>query len=343
MSILASPIELPASKMLQSMTTLIGDVRFNDTLAPSDIVNDLVDSCRIGNVDYGKGIVYNFKVAPQPTKDLSETSSAFTITKPNIVQETIAIDTYKFVPISISEILSRDTAVRGETIDQFFSFVMSLLEDTIQFNLFDVCNNMYQTWVPGQASQTIQVDQINTTGLSGADLNNALLWNSNEMAKVMRKTLNNMKVKNTKFTDSDIYEDVNDGQIKSVVSALRSDDLKLVVNDKFWTDFLASSMASLYHSEKVGEMIPGDKFVLLPEDSMAEGNENVIGWLSDKQKFALADFYRVTLSIRDPSTLYENTFAHYAYGAGVFKHAPGVKFVANYITPTPAVEEQNND
>lgn len=101
-------------------------------------------------------------------------------------------------------------------------------------------------------------------------------------------------------------------------------------------------MASLYHSEKVGEMIPGDKFVLLPEDSMAEGNENVIGWLSDKQKFALADFYRVTLSIRDPSTLYENTFAHYAYGYGVFKHAPGVKFVANYITPTPAVEEQNN-
>lgn len=340
MSIILNPITLPASKMLQAMTTLIGDVRFNDTLAPSDIVNELVDSCRIGNVDYGKGIVYNFKVAPQPTKDLSETSSAFTITKPNIAQETIKIDEYKFVPISVSEILSRDTAVRGETIDQFFSFIMSLLEDTIQFNLFDVCNALYQDWIPGQASQTIYVDQIDTTNLTGADLNNALIWNSNEMAKVMRKTLNNMKVKNTKFTDSDIYEDANDGQIKSVVSALRGDNLKLVVNDKYWTEFLANSMASLYHSEKIGEMIPGERFVLLPEDSMKEGNENVIGWLSDKQKFALADFYRVTLSIRDPSTLYENTFAHYSYGAGVFKHAPGVKFVARTIEQQPAQNEQ---
>ena len=329
--IILSPIELPASKMLASMTTLIGDVRFSETLGVSDIVNDLVDSCRVGNVDYGKGIVYNFKVAPQPVKDLSETSSAFTITKPNVVQETIAIDTYKFVPISVAEILARDTAVRGETISEFVSYVMGLLEDTCQFDLFDKVNEMYQDWTPGQASQTIYIDQIDTTNLTGADLNNALIWNSNNVAKVMRKTLNNMKIKNSKFTDSDIYEDANTGEIGRVVSALKTDNLKLVVNDKFWTDFMASSMASLYHSEKIGEMIPGEKFVLLPEDAMKEGNENVIGWLSAKEKFALADFYRVTLSIKDPSTLYENTFYHYAYGLGVFKHAPGVKFVARTI------------
>ena len=336
--IVLSPIELPASKMLASMTTLIGDVRFTDTIGVSDIVDDLVDSCRIGNVDYGKGIVYNFKVALQPTKDLSETSSAFTITKPNVAQETITIDEYKFIPISVAEILARDTAVKGYTIDEFMSYVMGLLEDTAKFNLFDVCNEMYQDWVPGQASQTIEIDQIDTTNLTGADLNNALIWNSNNVAKVMRKTLNNMKIKNTKFTDANIYEDANTGEIGSVVSALKTDNLKLVVNDKYWTDFMASSMASLYHSEKIGEMIPGEKFVLLPEDAMKEGNENVIGWLSAKEKFALADFYRVTLSIKDPSTLYENTFYHYSYGAGVFKHAPGVKFVAKVIEQAPVGE-----
>lgn len=335
--IVLNPIELPASKMLSTMTTLIGDVRFSETLGVSDIVNDLVDSCRIGNVDYGKGIVYNFKVAPQPTKDLSEESSAFTITKPNIAQETILIDNYKFIPISVAEALSRDSAVRGETISEFMSFVMGLLEDTAQFNLFDVCNEMYQDWEPGQETQTIEIDQIDTSELTGADLNNALIWNSNNIAKVMRKTLNNMKIKNSKFTDVATYEDENTGDEESVVSALKTDNLKLVVNDKFWTDFMASSMASLYHSEKIGEMIPGEKFVLLPEDAMKEGNENVIGWLSAKEKFALADFYRVTLSIKDPSTLYENTFYHYSYGAGVFKYAPGVKFVAKVITETPVV------
>lgn len=331
-----NPITLPASKMLSTMTALIGDVRFNETLGTSDIINDMVDSARVGKVDYGKGIIYTFKLAPQPTRDLSETSSAFTITKPNVAQETILINEYKFVPISLSEVLSKDSALRGETISEFFAFVMGLLEDTTQFNLFDVVNGLYQNWVPGQPSQTVQVRQINTANLTGTDLTSALTWNANEMAKVMRKTVNNMKIKNNKFTDVATFTDVNTGETENVVSALKNDNLKLVVNDKYWTNFIAESLASLYHSEKIGEMIPDDKFVLLPEDAMSQSNENVIGWLSDKSKFALADFYRVTLSILDPSTTYQNTFYHYAYGAGVFRYAPGVKFVAQTITPEEA-------
>ena len=37
------PISLPVAKMIATMTSLIGIVRYNETLAPSDIVNDLVD------------------------------------------------------------------------------------------------------------------------------------------------------------------------------------------------------------------------------------------------------------------------------------------------------------
>lgn len=333
MAIVLNPITLPASKMLDTMTTLIGDIRFNDTLAPSDLVNDLVDSCRIGKVDYGKGIVYTFKVGLLPVKDTTETSSAFNITKPNVAQETIVIDNYKHIPISISEILSRDSVLSGTSLNEFFSFVMSLLEDTAQFYLYDLVNNMYQSWTPGQNTQTILVDQLDTTGLTGADLTQALIWNANEMAKVMRKTLNNMKIPNSKYTDVATYTDVNTGETENVISALRTDDLKLVMNDKYWTNFLGDSMASLFHSEKIGEMIPGDKFVLLPEGAMTQANSDVMGWLSDKKKFALADFYRATLSILDPSTTYQNSFLHFAFGNGVFEHAPGVVFKANIIQP----------
>lgn len=336
MSIILNPILLPASKMLASVTTLIGDVRINDTLAPSDIINDLVDSCRVGKVDYGKGIVYTFKLDKQPTKELTETSTAFTITKPNVAQETIVIDNYKFIPISLAEVLSKDASLNGSFINDFMSFVMSLTEDTAQFNLYDICNDMYQNWTPGQTTQTIEVDQIDTTGMSGTELQASLVWNANEMAKVMRKTVNNMKIPNKKFTDKKTYIDANTGATKDIISALRTDNMKLVVNDKYWTDYLASSLASLYHSERIGEMIPGEKFVLLPEDSMKVGNEKVIGWLSDKMKFALADYYNFTLSIQDPSTLYLNVFYHYSYGFGVFEYAPGVKFVAKTIAPPVA-------
>lgn len=336
MAIVLNPITLPASKMLATMTTLIGDIRFNETLGVSDIVNELVDSSRIGTVEYGKGIVNTFKVAPQPVKNLSKTSSAFTITEPNVAQETIEIDSYKVVPISVSNILSRDAVLSGESINSFFAFVMSLLEDTSQFHLFDVVNGLYQSWVPGQQTQTITINQINTTNLVGAERNAALTWNASEIAKVMRKTLNNMKIPNSKFTDVATYTDINTGETGNVVSALKSDDLKIVFNDTYYTNFLADAMASLYHSEKLGEMIPGERFVLLPEDAMSQANANTIAWLSSKNKFALADFYRVTLSILDPSTTYENTFFHFAYGAGVFRYAPGVKFVANYIEPAAA-------
>lgn len=331
--IVYNPITLPASKMIKTMTTLIADVRVKETLTVSDIVNDLVDSCRIGKVDYGKGIVYNFKLSPLPTKDLTEQSSAFTIVKPNVAQETIFIDNYKFIEISLSEILSRDSAINGTMINTFFEFVMSLLEDTAKFNLFDEVNTLIQNWVPGQATQTIQVDQIDTTNLTGVDLNNAIQWNATNIAKVMRKTLNNMKIKNTKYTDISTYIDVNTGLEGQVQTALTGENMKIVFNDKYYTNFIADSLASLYHSEKIGDMIPAGKFVLLPEDAMSEDNSNVIAWLSDKDKFALADFYNVTLGIEDPSTTYHNRFYHYAYGLGVFKYAPGVRFVANLIQP----------
>lgn len=331
MAIKYNPITLPASKMISTMTSLIGDVRFNDTLKPSDIVNELVDSSRVGKVDFGKGIVYTFKVDTQPVKDLSETSTVTKITKPQLAQETIEIDNYKFVPISVSEILTRDAVLSGNAIDSFFSFVMSLLEDTAQFHLFDEVNELYQSWTPGQTSQTIQVDQIDTTGLSGLELNEALKWNATEIGRVMRKTMNNMKIKNAKYTDKDTYVDSNDGQTKSVVSALTGKDMKIVFNDKFYTNFLADAMASLYHSNEVGEMIPDGQKIILPEDAMSEDNTNTIAWLSHKDKFAMADFYAVTLAFRDASTTYTNTFYHFAYGVGVFKYAPGVKFVANVV------------
>lgn len=331
-----NPITLPASKMLATMTTLIGQIRYENNLNPSDIVNDLVNSCRVGKVEYGKGIVNTFKVALQPVHDLSENSTVTKITKPNVAQETIMIDKYKTIPLSISEILGDDSVVNGESINTFLSYIMDLLEDTNIFYLYDECNKLYQEWTPGQTTQTIEVEQLDTTNLTGVDLNNALQWNSNQMAKVMRKTLNNMKIKNNKYTDISTYTDVNTGEEGKVTSALRGDNLKLVVNDKYWTEFLANSLASLYHSEKVGEMIPGDSFVLIPEDSMSQSNTNTIGWLSAKNKFALADFYKLTLNFSDASTLYINYFEHFAYGAGVFKYAPGVKFVAKIITPSEA-------
>lgn len=337
MAVVLNPITLPNSKMISTMTALIADVRFRETLAVSDLVYDLVSGSRVGNVDYGKGIVYNFKVGLLPVKDLSEVSSAFSITKPNVAQETLEIDEYKFIPISFSNYLGKDAFTRGYQFDGFFSFIMSLIGETHQFTLYDVVNNMIQSWTPGQATQTVSIDQIDTSTLVGEARNAAERWNATQIAKVMRKTINNMKVLNSGYSDVAQYTDENDGTKKNVMTALATDNMRCIFNDNYYTDFLGDAMASLYHNKVIGEMIPGETFDIIPTSKMTTANAKTIAWVCDKQKFALADFYAVTLSILDPSTLYENNFFHYAYGAGVMKHAPAVKFVANVVAPpTPS-------
>ena len=338
MSIASVPYTLPVSKMLSTMTTLIRDVRYGENIKVSKIVNDLVDSCRIGNVEYGKGIVKTFELDVQPTKNLSETSTAWTITKPNVKQEVLPITDYKFVPISLAEILAKDAFLDGNAVDTFMNNVMKLPEKTIRFNLFDVAKGLYMNWSP-RSSQKVYVDQIDTSTITDMVQKRACeQWNATELAKVMRKTMNNAKLLNDKYTDVATYTDANGGGTKNVKSALDTDNMKIVFNDNFYTNFLADAMASLYHAEKVGEMIPGENFVLMPTDAINEANENTIAWLSEKDKFAIADFYYVTLSIQDPSTLYLNVFFHYSYGSGIFTCAPGIKFIANYIEPEPADE-----
>jgi len=340
MSVALIPYTLPVSKMLSTMTTLIGDVRYGENIRVSKIVNTLVDSCRIGKVDYGKGIVKTFELDVQPTKNLSETSSAFTITKPNVAQEVLPITDYKFVPISMAELLTRDAFLNGDAVDTFINNLMKLPEKTIRFNLFDAMKNLYMAWSP-RASQVVSIDQIDTSNITNiTEKRAAEQWNATQIAKVMRKTMNNAQLLNDKYTDKATYTDANGGGTKNVKSALETDNLKIVFNDEYYTNFLADAMASLYHSEKVGEMIPGDNFVLMPTDAINQANQKTIAWLSEKDKFALADFYKVTLSIQDPSTLYLNVFFHYSYGSGIFTYAPGIKFVANMIEPTPADDNE---
>lgn len=314
-----TPITLEASKYLNEMTTFITEMRFIDALKVTDIVSDLVDSVRFGNVEYGKGITVTFKKKLQPVKDLSETSSALTITKPEVYQETIEIDNYKFVPISFSIQLARDAVLNGTLLAEFNAFLMDLLSETEVFHFYDLVVAGIMAYAPTQATQTITINLKDTSTLSGADLRATQEWNASEIAKVIRKTANNMKIKSTKFTD-----------LPTTITAVPTTDLRVYMNDTFETDLIADALATLYHGEKIEAFIPNKGMILLPEDSVDANNKTTICWLCHKNKFALADFYKLTQSFTDPSTLYTNTFYHFAYGFGVFKSLPCVKFVANY-------------
>lgn len=312
---------LPASQFLSSITSFVNQLRFKDTLKATSMVRDFVDNCKVGKVDSGKGIVFTFKKSLQPVNNLSTTSSVLTITPPAVAQEIIEIDTYKVIPLSVSRQLMYDAVPEGTLVDTFLNYLYSLMEDTQKFFEFDELVYELFNWTPTQATQTINIDQLDLTGLTGADLQGAVQWNASEIARVVRKTINNLGYKSTAYTD-----------VATTLTALNKGDLRLIMNDTYETEFLANAMASLYHSDKVGEMISGLTKDVLPEDIFNTYNEqNTIGFLFDVDKLAMADYYKLQMSFTDASTLFTNSFLHFAYGKGIFKNAVGIKFVKNVI------------
>lgn len=312
---------LPASKLLASITTFVNQLRFKDTLHSTNMVRDFVDNCKVGKVDSGKGIVFTFKKSLQPVNNLSTTSSVLTITPPNEAQEIIEIDNYKVIPLSVSRQLMYDAVPNGELVDTFLNYLYSLMEDTQKFYEFDQLVAELFAWTPTQATQTINIDQLDLTGLTGADLQGAVQWNASEIARVVRKTINNLAYKSTDYTD-----------VATTMTAVNKDQLRLIMNDTYETNFLADAMASLYHSDKVGEMLSGfTKDVLSESIFTANSQGTTIGFLFDKDKLAMADYYKLQMSFTDASTLFTNSFLHFAYGKGIFKNAIGIKFVANII------------
>lgn len=311
---------LPASKFLSSITSFVNQLRFKDTLYPTSMVRDFVDRCKVGKVDTGKGIVFTFKKSLQPVNNLSTTSSVLTITPPATAQEIIEIDNYKVIPLSVSRTLMADAVPNGSLVDTFLNYLYSLMDDTQKFHEFDVLVAELFAWTPTQATQTITIDQIDTTGLTGADLKAVQEINATEIARVVRKTLNNLQYKSTAYTD-----------VATTMTALSPDDLRLIMNDTYETEFLSNAMASLYHSDKVGEMLNGPVKDVLNEALWTGANASTIGYLFDKQKLAMADYYKLQMSFTDASTLFTNSFLHFAYGKGIFANAVGIKFVANVI------------
>ena len=312
---------LPASKFLASITSFVNQLRFKDTLHSTSMVRDFVDNCKVGKVDTGKGIVFTFKKALQPVNNLSTTSSVLTINSPQTGQEIIEIDNYKVIPLSVSRELMYDAVPSGNLVDTFLNYLYSLMEDTKDFYEFDVLVARLFGWTPTQATQTITIDQYDLTNLSGADLRAAQEWNASEIAKVVRKTINNLAYKSTKYTD-----------VATTMTALNKDQLRLIMNDTYETNFLADAMASLYHNDKVGAMLDGFKKDVLAEDIFVANNQGTtIGFLFDEDKLAMADYYKLQMSFTDASTLFTNSFLHFAYGEGIFENAAGIKFVANLI------------
>lgn len=321
-----NPITLPSSKVLSTLTTFIVDMRLEGNIKSSRLCRDLIDSFRVGKVDVGKGITFTFKTELPTTKDLTETSSLLTISKPKLHQETILIDKYKMIPISWSQELASDAVTKGSLIYDFSTYVFSMAEEAEEEFVYNECLSQmkafYDDKVNLKVNQKLTIAKSTYEVTTQAEANAQAEFNATSVAKQIRLLLNNWRMYSNDYNEYD--KDGNGSYNK-----LEDVDTILYVSDIYWTNYLADALASIYHAERIGDMIDTGRIVLIPENQVAkivgEANKNkFVGMLVQGQKFALAESYRLQLSFMDASTLYTNSFLHFSYGLGTFASKNGV-------------------
>lgn len=318
---------LSASAYLTSMTALINDLRIRENLQTTSTMNKVMESCYVGKVDFGRGIIYEALLGPQDVENLSTTSTALRIRKPAVAEEAILIEDFKVIELSTSEVLGHDAVPNGDVLNRFLEGVKKVLTYTKDRYIYGVCVALFNTWTPVGTNQTLTITLTDETGLTGDTLRKTKEANAMLISEAIRKEINKLTVPQNGYTDVATYTDPNDGTTKNVETCLDIDNIKLFMSDDYWTPYL-STTASLYHDDKTNEMYPNKK-VVLPSGVLT--GATTIGYIAYEKKFAYADFYNLTMSFADPSTLYNNIFLHFAMGSGVFQYAPGIKIVANYV------------
>lgn len=324
MSILNLQIVLPVSQIGQVMTTLIANRRHNETLQKTGLMSSLVDAMTYDRVEFGKGIVRSQKLKRQPQNNLTKGSNPFELSEPNVGEEVIIIDNYKVIPLSTSDILTRDIGVNNAQISNYLSSVDALLQETKDMNLYKVALENILSWVPTSKQKKVVNQIINNNSADDVNINKI---NAQRIAKDIRNSIISLSRPSGDFIDVTSYK-VDNIEIKDLETIATRDDLILFVNSEFNTNMIVDAYSTLYNFTKIQDIVGA--IIEVAVDDIPQEYKNVIAWIAHKDKFAIAYFYDTVLSIQNPSDTYLNKFMHYAYGTGVFKLLPCIQLIAEF-------------
>lgn len=323
---------LTPTSFINSLTALIGYVRAAKQFGVSGIVQGLIDGSRFGKVDFGIGKIRMTELDTLNESDLSRTSDLLTVELAPIGQENLQVDTYRRIKVSVSEPLAKQSGLSGYEVDSLLSLILGLLTTTATHNQYDRVVNLINSWVPA-TSQIVTIDLIDTTTLTGADLNQAQIYNARQIFKTIQLTVNKMLTRVAGLVDTAFQQyTAQDGTtVKPVRTALETDNLRMIMNDKFYVDMRADGLANTFNKSILEELQRGNRLDEIPSSRLTD--QSIIGILGHHDKFSILDFYHIQHSFFDPSTLYTHYYLHYAFGMGIFGLAPAVVFKANYVTP----------
>ena len=313
-------ITLAANVFLGALTNLIAYSQVANTTERGR-VGDFVNSFQNINVENGDGKVV-LSADLLNVNNLSGTSSLLTTTLPTVNEQYVSVENYKVIPMTINKYLMRNAFVAEDQLANFTGYLMSIMPATKTAYLSAAIIAELEAYTPTQATQTVTVHTIDTTGLvDPAQLEAANRYNANAIQKAFINTLNAMSFPTAKYNDL-AYKEIIDYS-----------SLKLIIKSSENNNIVVDSLAYLLNSDKITEAQKWSDTYAVPDEQFT-GAGTTVAWLMHKDKIQFGYFYEVATEFFDGSTLNQQEWLHFAYYLDTIDALPAVCFeISADITP----------
>lgn len=313
---------LNQNEFIASVVNLLVKTKVNKTTNGKRI-NELIDSSLVDAVKAGDSYALR-TIDTLKVKEYSDTSSILSVEKPDVDEQILSTTDKKYIQLTLNRYIMQGAFADEYSLAECLAEMESMLEKTKSIYMYKKIVKAYEDWTPAQQSQTITIDLIDTTGMTGITLTESNKANALKLFQTIRKYAINVQAPSRKYNDIEFEEMYN------------ADELMFVENEKFESLVNAYSFASLAQSEKLENVQLYKKSILIPQEQFNETStqENVIGWLVSEYKYQIAPRIDVATSFEDASTLNLNEFLHFWLISGMAQGLAGIKFVANYVAPT---------
>lgn len=322
-------MSLSQNDFVSDLTNLIVNVKVNKSVA--DTATPLVASCLFDGVPYGDKAAL-ITVDTLSVGDYSSVSSVLTKTPPTVDEQQLNTTDRKVIAVTLSRYLMAGAFADEYSLSEAFAVILSMLEKTKGIYLYKKVVAAYENYAGGQANdgttipmlatQTVTLNLIDVDNLTGeAEKQAARTANSNTIYEAMIGTLQAMCSPTRAFNEL-AFETLS-----------TPDDIKLIINNKFMNSMITNTMATLLNSAKISDQAKWQATYVVPKEQFANSNtqENVIGWLGDRNKYQIRPRFEVGTGFNDPSTLDQTNWLHFWLISGFVNGLPLVKFVANFV------------
>lgn len=313
---------LNQNEFVEDILNLVVQVRTNKTTEGTR-VNELIDAFYGDTVEYGDSKGY-ISVDTLSASDYSKQSSLLQVNEPTMDEQFLTTTDRKKVAVTINRYLMKGAFANEGSLSECLAVIESMLEKTKIIYTYKKIVSAFEGYTPAKATQRLDVNLIDTTGMTGSELTETKKANAIALYEAIRNLSLAMQTPSRDYNDLGFEEMYN------------ADDLVFVRSSKIEAFMNAYAYANLLNSDKLDNIKLYDKSIIIPESQLTPtpANKALVGWLCSKGKYQILPRFTIATAFQDGSNLMTNEWLHFWYISGFVNGLACVKIVANYIAPS---------